>query len=107
MILFCLEKGSAKEWDFYKDILDCFCVVMGMIINPNKYIFLIFVLEANEFGRLKDLFPFRFKPLDLGIKYFSYLIKPNNYSREDCSWLINKFEKRLANWCNMWLSLGG
>jgi len=45
--------------------------------------------------------------LQVAIKYSGLYINPNDYSKKECGWLILKVEKRLAVWCNKWLSRGG
>ena len=45
--------------------------------------------------------------MDVGFKYLGYYLKPNNYLKEDCYWLVKKVEKIIGHWCNKWLILGG
>jgi len=45
--------------------------------------------------------------LDSGFKYLGFYMKLNNYGIRDYKWLIQKIEKKLANWSLEWLTLGG
>ena len=53
------------------------------------------------------LFPYQQLPLEDGIKYLGFRIKPNCYKKEDWNWLLEKMESRINNWCNRWLSRAG
>ena len=53
------------------------------------------------------MFPFQVQDLGHGFKYLGYYLKPNNYRNEDWWWLLRKMEKRIGQWCNKWLTLGG
>ena len=52
-------------------------------------------------------FPFLWVPLDDGLKYLGFFLKPNNYLKKDLVWLIEKLEKILHSWSHRWLSRAG
>ena len=53
------------------------------------------------------LFPYQQLPLDDGIKYLGFRLKPNCYKKEDWNWLLTKLESRINSRCNRWLSRAG
>ena len=64
-------------------------------------------MEEPILNQIQQLFPYKVKEMELGFKYLGYFIKPCNYLKSDWNQLLTKFEKRIGNWSNMWLSLGG
>jgi hypothetical protein len=52
----------------------------------------------QEVGVYKEFFPFESRPFNEGLKYLGFQLKPNNYKKEDWSWLVSKLEKRLKSW---------
>jgi hypothetical protein len=47
------------------------------------------------------------KKLEEGLKYLGFVLKPNDYRKEDWKWLLKKMEKRLLSWSHRWLSRAG
>ena len=43
------------------------------------------------------MFPFKVDPLDKGIKYLGFIIKPNFYGIKDWKWLVKKIENKIQN----------
>jgi hypothetical protein len=41
------------------------------------------------------------------LKYLGFVLKPNDYRKEDWIWLLKKLEKRLLSWSHRWLSRAG
>ena len=64
-------------------------------------------MDEGIVRRFLTLFPFLFTPLDDGLKYLGFRLKPNCYKKEDWNWLVAKLEKRVNNWCNRWLLRAG
>ena len=58
----------------------------------------------NDF---KSVLPYMMHPLQSGITYLGFNLKPLNYRVADWFWLLNKFEKRIKHWAFKYLSLGG
>ena len=54
----------------------------------------------------KEYFPFNILNLNEGVKYIGYNLKPNNYMKENWSWLLSKFEQKISFSCNIWLFRG-
>jgi hypothetical protein len=102
-----LTKACLKEWTVISDLLKVFQNSTGLQINEGKSTFFSAGMEETDLLQYKDLFPFGFESIDLGLKYLGYFLKPNCYNATDWGWLLKKFEKRLDHWCNRWLTLGG
>lgn len=100
-------EGTLEEWTTYKSIMDLFSNSTSMKISESNSIFLEFAMDDHIIKEFKKLFPFEVKPLNLGFKYLGYYLKPNNYSKDYCMWLVGKVENRITQWCNKWLTLGG
>jgi hypothetical protein len=39
-------------------------------------------------------------PLDKGVKYLGFHLKPNDYKYVDCVFLIKKIEAKISCWCH-------
>jgi hypothetical protein len=78
-----------------------------MEINMNKYCILFNDLSDNLKRQIAQIFPMKMEPLDNGVKYLGFILKPNNYTKGDWQWLIKKIEDRINCWCHRWLSRGG
>lgn len=52
---------------------------------------------------------FSFQHLDFegGLRYTGFILKPNNYGKEDWRWLLYKIEHMISFWCNGWICRGG
>jgi hypothetical protein len=64
-------------------------------------------LSDDFLRRLEQLFPMKIEPLDVGVKYLGFHLKPNDYKKDDWTWLIKKMEDIITCWCNRWISQGG
>ena len=85
-------------------ILDLFSRATGMQINSSKSTLLTHLMEPKEVLIYKALFPFAENPLDEGLKYLGFHLKPNSYTKSDWNWLLEKLEKKLKSWSFRWLS---
>lgn len=72
-----------------------------------KSSFLFNGVEELEISRMKELFPFGFQHIDVGIKYLGFYLKPNCYRRAVWDWLLHKVDHRISSWAVRWLSIGG
>ena len=84
-----------------------FCKATGMTLSEQKSTLTTFNLDEDIVRRLLTLVPFLVTPLDDGMKYLGFRLKPNCYKKEDSNWLVAKLEQRVNNWCNRWLSRAG
>jgi hypothetical protein len=65
-----------------------------------------FLIEEEQLV-FRQNFPFEEKRIDDGLKYMGFILKPNDYRKEDWNWLLKKLEKRLKLWSQRWLSRAG
>jgi hypothetical protein len=91
----------------YLDILQVFCTVSGLSINPLKSSVHYWGVSEAELLLLKGSIPYTFLDLKDGFSYLGYRLKPRASSPADWSWLVAIFERKISFWCNKWLSLGG
>jgi hypothetical protein len=100
-----MTKGLIKEWQEINRIIDFFCGASGLMINVQKSKFLHFRVQQGTLEYLKELFHYNFNDLLNGFIYLGYFLKLDSYKVEDWHRFISKFEKRINQWCNRWLSL--
>ena len=99
--------GSYDDWLAFKEILDTFCEASDMCISSNKSCFLHNDLDEDLLRSISSILPYKFDFLNKGFVYLGYFLKPSGYLIKDWHWLVKKFEKRISNWTNRFLSLGG
>jgi len=101
-----MSKVDVEEWQVIKTILESFCCVLGLRINPLKSTFHYNGLQEDKIDAFKRNFDYNFVNLDAVLGYH---LKPGKSNFSECRWLIIKFEKRINQWyrCNRWLMLGG
>jgi hypothetical protein len=78
-----------------------------MEINCQKSCFLSHNLNDDLLNRVVEIFGILVSPLDQGMKYLGFFLKPNDYRVNDWHWLLQKVEKKIGHWTSRWLSLGG
>ena len=81
ILLFC--NGTIREAVKLSAILLTFCKATGMILSEQKSTLTTFNLDEDIVRRLLTLFPFLVTPLDDGLKYLGFRLKPNCYKKED------------------------
>jgi hypothetical protein len=91
VLIFC--SGIRGDAEKLSTILDLFGRATGMQINAQKSTLSAHLMDEEETNCYKDIFPFEQQPFDDGLKYLGFHLKPNNYKKEDWSWLIAKLEK--------------
>jgi len=64
-------------------------------------------LVEEECVEIQNIFKFSSHDIGGRVKYPMFVLKPNNYGKEDWKWLIACIEKRINCWCNRWISCGG
>ena len=93
VLIFC--SGTVQDLNTLAEILPLFSYTTGMEINERKSTFTTHRLDAAEVGHVAHCFPFIKVPLEDGLKYLGFYLKPNNYLKKDWVWLIEKLEKIL------------
>jgi hypothetical protein len=87
--------------------LTLFKIATGMRINAQKSNILFSRIGDEVIQHYLDLLPFQTQNLEDGLKYLGFHLKPNDYRKNDWTWLLAKLEKRLQVWSNKWLSRAG
>jgi len=87
-----------------KNILNLFLKATGVEINEGKLSLKTNMLTEEENLSFRKHFPFEEKKLDDGLKYLGFLLKPNDYMKENWKCLLKKLEKRLNIWSHRCLS---
>jgi hypothetical protein len=105
--IFCSFFGSQRNLNSFKTILNLFCSATGMKVNMEKSCLILNHCATAEEFSIASSFPAQRKSLSEGFKYLGFNLKPDNYRKEDWSWLIRKVEARIAIWVNRLLSRGG
>ena len=78
-----------------------------MRINSDKSCFLYHNFDDTCLNDFRAALPYKMLPIQSGITYLGYQLKPLNYRVADWFWLLQKFEKRINHWAYKYLSLGG
>ena len=102
VLIFC--SGTVHDMNTLAAVLALFSSATGMEINERKSTLTTHRLDDAEVGHPMVCFPFLRVPLDDGLKYLGFFLKPNNYLKKDLVWLIEKLEKILHSWSHRWLS---
>ena len=68
-----------------------------METSLQKSSFLYHNVSDASLTQIQGLFPFKGYPLDKGIKYLGFILKPNCYGIEDWKWLVKKIENKIQN----------
>ena len=71
------------EWMHYKSMIDLFCGATGMSINARKSVLHVHNLSQEYLNHIIHLFNFACKPLEEGLSYLGFRIKPNCYQTID------------------------
>lgn len=102
-----LSKADPAEWLFILEVLQIFSSASGLTINPSKSSAHFWGLSPTELPPLQISIPYTFIDLNEGFTYLGFQLRMGASTPSDWNWLVSHFEKRIAFWCNKWLSLGG
>jgi hypothetical protein len=102
-----MTNAVLSEWTVIQEVLFNFCTVSGLSINHSKSTMHFWGLSDPELLCFKLSIPYTFIDLKEGFKYLGYQLKMGASSPDEWLWLVNIFERKIAGWCNIWLSLGG
>jgi hypothetical protein len=78
-----------------------------MEINDRKSLILCNELFPKVEEHILHQYSFHFEPLDNGLKYFGYHLKPKDYIVPYLMWPFRKIDARITCWCYRWLTIGG
>lgn len=92
------------QWDALFYIFSIFGVASGLHSNGGKYTVLYFAGDMEDIEHIARTFGVTIAPLQNGIHYVGYNIKPCNCKNSDWRWLINKCKQKLSNWTQIFIS---
>eukprot|EP00253_Pinus_taeda_P033720 PITA_33720 len=99
-----LLDGSIRDSLSFSRILQLFMKATGMIVNQQKSTITFARTSVNEAQNAHQAFPYIIHPMDRGLKYLGFWLKPSSQRIADWVWLVNKLEKRLTYWSHRYLS---
>lgn len=102
-----LCSSSVRDAVTLGGILDLFSKATGMEVNVVKSSITYQFLREEERREFERIFPYNSVGLADGLTYLGFHLKPNDYRKQDWSWLLEKLDKRLRVWCHKWLSRAG
>jgi hypothetical protein len=91
ILIFC--DGSKRDADILTEGLTLFKLATSMIINAQKSNILFSRIEDEDIRHYLDILPFQTQTLEEGLKYLGFHLKPNDYRKNDWTWLLAKLEK--------------
>jgi hypothetical protein len=74
----------------YKFVLDFYCKSIEMEVNIHKYCIPFNGIAENVERQITQIVPISSTPLDKGIKYLGFLLKPSDYKLLYLNWLYLK-----------------
>eukprot|EP00253_Pinus_taeda_P006367 PITA_06367 len=102
-----LLDGSVRDSRTFSKILQLFSAATGMLPNQLKSTITCARTSAQESRTALQAFPYSVHPLDRGLKYPGFNLKPTCQRIADWVWLVAKLEKRLTGWRYRYLSRDG
>eukprot|EP00253_Pinus_taeda_P014695 PITA_14695 len=99
--------GSIRDSRSFSNIITLFSSATGMLANHTKSSIILSRTSIHESHLALQLFPYSIHPLDHGLKYLGFWIKPISSKITDWIWLVVKLEKRLNIWSHRYLSRAG
>lgn len=102
-----LLNGSIGDTSALQHVFELFQKETCMIINIHKSTLTAVGCSQLEVQYTLRHFPFALQPLEDGLKYLGFRLKPSGYKIADWTWLISKVENRLHTWYNRYLSRAG
>jgi len=102
-----LMDGSIRNTRSFSKILLLFSSATGMLANQSKSTITCSHTSVQESFFSQQDFPYSIHPLDRGLQYLGYWLKPISQRIVDWVWLVTKLEKRLNVWSFRYLSRVG
>lgn len=99
--------GTMANTSTLQNVFDLFQMATGMIINVQKSTLIAIGCSQHEVYFTRHRFSFSTHPMEEGLKYLGFRLKPGGYKIADWVWLIVKVEKRLNVWYNRYLTQAG
>ena len=95
------------EWIFLRALLRYFSIETGLKISDKKSFLLYSCSDQGLTDSLLNIFPFSSRPIEKGLKYLGFIIKPNGYGAKDLDWILKSTSRKINSWTFCHLSLGG
>jgi len=102
-----LLDGSIRDSRSFSRILLLFSSATGMLPNQAKSTITCSRTSVQESHFAQQVFPYSIHPLDRGLKYLGFRLKPTSQRIADWVWLVTKLEKKLIVWSFRYLSRAG
>lgn len=102
-----LLDSSIRDTLTFSRILQLFSQAIGMAVNQMKSTIILARNLVNESHTARQAFPYNIHPMDRGLKYLGFWLKPTCQNIADWVWLVSKVEKRLSFWSHRYLSRAG
>jgi hypothetical protein len=99
--------GFCRDALKYREVLDSYMLATGMEVDVQKSSILFNGIQRAGELAIKALLSYSKIVFNNGLKYLGFTLKANECGFHDWLWLYTKNERRIATWCNRWLSLGG
>jgi hypothetical protein len=80
---------------------------LGLKVSPQKSTLHFSGIHGEPLEQFRTMFSYNFEELSMGFCYLGYYLKYGKSNFEVWRWLIIKFEEKIKQWCNRWLTLGG
>ena len=91
ILIFCY--GSKRDADILMEGLTLFKLATSMIINTQNSNILFSRIEDEDIRHYLYLLPFLTQTLEEGLKYLGFHLNPNDYRKNEWTWLLAKMEK--------------
>eukprot|EP00253_Pinus_taeda_P035172 PITA_35172 len=85
--------GSIRDSRSFSNIINLFSSATGMLANHSKSSIILSRTSIHESLLAQQCFPYFIHPLDHGLKYLGFRIKPVSLKITDWIWLVEKLEK--------------
>jgi hypothetical protein len=84
--------GYIREIQIVKDILILYSIATGMKVNLGKLVIYPLGMDANIRNSISRFFSFQRMNFEDGLKYLGFILKHNNYKKEDWRWFLSRIE---------------
>lgn len=97
-------EGAICYVEHLEELLNIFCKSTGMLINKRKSSLYTCRLSKQRKNTISKILSLQAEDLGPCLKYLPFMLKANDYQKNDWLWLLAKFERKVNAWCNKWLS---
>lgn len=105
ILVFAMQRKDS--WRCILQIFQRFKSASGICINKRKSKLYHNETDQDTASWIADLFGIEAAPIDLGMKYLGFTLKPMGYKTGDWNWLLDRLYNRISGWESRLLSLAG